>query len=261
MPFVKSGDCNIHYEVFGSGPAMVWHHGFSSCGKFWLQFVGELPGRHILVDARGHGYSDPSKEEVITAAAMAEDVLRILDAEGADRAVVLGHSMGGIVAQELTLRHPDRVRGLILAGTLPSAPMLGFKARLSANRILKYARFLAKPVVKAVIRITEPWLTLEQADMVMDEFYRCDFRTLWAIGRGLRRFDALDRLGQIKVPTLVLVGAGDKLTPPKVNEEIHRRIPGSEFVVLPESGHWVPLERPREFTGAIRKLLDRLTSP
>lgn len=257
MPFVKSGDCNIHYEVFGEGPPRVWLHGFTSCGKFWLDLAPKVPGRHILVDARGHGYSDPSREGTITAETMAVDVAEVLDAAGVDRAVVLGHSMGGMVAQEFALRYPERVQALLLVGTLPSMRMLGFKARFLGSRLI-LNRLVARSVARFFIRLFEPWLTPEQADMVVDHYQRSDFPTLRTIGRGLREFRALDRLDHVRCPARVIVGAGDRwLREP--SRELQRRIPGADLVVIPDSGHGMPVERPREFTEAIREFLSRLT--
>lgn len=257
MPFIRSGDCNVHYEVFGSGPPMLWLHGFTSCAKFWLDLAPQVPGRHVLVDARGHGYSDPSREAPITPETMAEDVVRVMDAAGVDRAVVLGHSMGGMIAQELALRHPERVAALLLVSTLPSVPMLGFKARILGSR-LAITRYHPRPVARFFVRFFEPWLTLDQADMVLDHFYRAHHPTLRTIGRGLLAFNALDRLDRVRCPVRVIVGAGDRyLLEP--SQELQRRIPGADRVVVPDSGHGMPIEKPQEFLQSVREFLEATT--
>ncbi len=258
MPFVKSGDCNIHYETFGEGPPMVWLHGFTSCGKFWLPFLPQFQVRSVVVDARGHGYSDPSREEAIPAEMMVEDVVRVMEHAGVERAVVLGHSMGGVVAQELALRHPGRVLGLVLASTLPSIQAIGWRAKFLGSRLV-LNRAVPRSLSRFVMRVAEPWLTREQAEETLDFLTRTDFTTLRAVGRGLRAFHATDRLGQIRCPALVIVGGRDRLTPVAGNEALHRAIPGSKFVVVPESGHGMPIERPREFAAAVQEFLKTVT--
>ena len=124
MPFAHHGDIAIHYEVEGSGPPLLLHHGLTGSGQRWRDegYVAALCDRFtvILPDVRGHGQSSkPHDPAAYDRFARAGDMLAVLAAEGIERAFVWGHSLGGLVGFTLGRYHPDRVHGLVLTGFNP----------------------------------------------------------------------------------------------------------------------------------------------
>lgn len=257
MPFIECDGGLVHYEEFGEGRPLVVLHGITSCIKYWWNFLEKLPPgiRAVAIDSRGHGYSDPSPRRLITVPMLADDVARVLDTVGVRRAVVMGLSMGGMIAQEFAHRYPQRVSGLVLVDTLPSLELLGWKARIIFPGVFSYLRFVFKPFARFLIRWIEPRLSRAQMETVLDHMYRADHRTLSAIWRGMKPWDSRPWLPEIRCPTLVIVGEEDRGTPPSIARAIHRRIPGSELATIPRAGHASTLERPVEFREALDRFL------
>jgi pimeloyl-ACP methyl ester carboxylesterase len=124
MPTARNGPIAIHYEVEGSGPPLLLHHGLTGSGGRWRDegYTTALRDRFTLLlpDVRGHGRSGkPHDPAAYDRFARAADVLAVLDAEGIERAVFWGHSLGGLVGFTLGRYHPDRLRGLVLTGFNP----------------------------------------------------------------------------------------------------------------------------------------------
>ena len=147
MPYANNAGVRIHYEVDGTGPALVLHHGFTQCLEDWSEcgYVAALRPRYqvILVDARGHGDSDkPHDEASYTLDRRTADVTTVLDALGLEKAHFWGYSMGGRIGFGMARYAPDRVDKLVIASNTPFASDMA--GALSSERIPN-ARFFSLP--------------------------------------------------------------------------------------------------------------------
>ena len=229
----------------------------------WAFQIPALAARYrvIAFDNRGAGQSD-APDVPYTIRGMAADALGLLDALGIRRAHVCGASMGGMIAQELTLCAPERVSTLQLHCTLARGDAYG---GLLVDSLL---RIREREDAAGWARALLPWLVSRRTVAEHPEFV-----TLWvqrAVDNpypttlvGLRRqaeavagHDTLDRLGLIALPTLVTTGAEDILVPPTFSREIHARIDGSDLLVIPDAGHIHFIEQADAFNAACLAFLD-----
>jgi|CXWL01.1.fsa_nt_gi pimeloyl-ACP methyl ester carboxylesterase len=267
MPTAHLNGIDINYEVHGEGTPLVLTHGYSASLEMWREQVGPLSSMYRLViyDTRGHGKTTAPVDMNTYGLATdyVADKLALMDHLGIERAYVGGLSMGGMIAQEFALQHPDRVKALLLFDTGPGmgtmrdpnqraqfdqmrnmmatlARTKGMGAIIDAMRSSPMAKAMgatgAEAVPDAVRRHVEG-----MREMSVDGY----------LGGAKAMQDwvgSLDRLGSITVPTLVLVGENDNLLEP--SREIHRRIAGSRFVLLKNSGHGTNMWRAEAFTAA-----------
>ena len=225
---------------------LVLIHGAGAVGQIWQNQLLAFP-RAVAPDLPGH----PAGTGFSTVPDMAAWVLGFIQQEGLERSVLGGYSVGGAVALEAALSAPDRFRGLLLIAT---------GARLRVRR--EFFDFLAGDYDAAVEELLRWWFSpgaspraVERARMALrvvspavvhDDFWAAD------------QFDALDRLGGMTLPTLVLCGEEDRLTPVKYSEYLHEQIAGSQLIVIPDAGHMVVLEQPRATNEAIASFLHTL---
>jgi pimeloyl-ACP methyl ester carboxylesterase len=235
----------------GAGPALVLVHGAGGAAELWEPQLRDLAGaaRVIAVDLPGHG--PLGGRGCPSVALYAGWLLRFLAVLDLAPVVLAGHSMGGAIAQTIALERPGALAGLVLVGTGARLRVLArilelLRQRPAAGRDvvreLSYAR--ATPaervaVADRVLRETAPLVTL-------GDFLACD------------RFDVMARLGTIAVPTLVLTGDEDRLTPPAYGRFLAGAIPGARLVDVPGAGHFPHLEQPGAVTAAIRDFLAAL---
>jgi pimeloyl-ACP methyl ester carboxylesterase len=266
MPMAPVRGRRLHFESHGDPPGtpllLVMGMGGSCQGWLPLQ-VPELSKtrRTLIYDHRGVGASeDPGGP--FTTGDLADDAAGLLDALGVERADVLGAFMGGMVAQELALRHPERVDRLVLVGTW---------ARPDAKRrlLLQHWGDLARADAPLLVTIRERLLwvlsdeTLEQQDLIdgMVDFFTRDGAPLASdlFARqcdACRDHDTRDRLARIRSRTLVVCGGQDQLTPPKLSRELASAIPGAHLVTVPSAGHVVMVEAAERFNRMVVQFLE-----
>lgn len=281
LPVRGADGVPLHVQVHGPGdatlPTVVLSHGWTCSIPVWSLVIYALRGemRVVAYDQRGHGASGVGARDTYGADLLADDLAAVLGAalRPGEKAVIAGHSMGGMTVLAAAPRAEirDRAAGVLLASTgyadlVPQArvaPGAGAFPRLAAaahRRLLTSSAPMA-PVTKlsaaALRRVTlgpdaSPSLTALNAAIISGS---CDRRVRAAWGRVLADLDLSDRVGHLDVPTHVLVGSADRLTPPPHAQRIAARLPHCTGVTtLPGVGHMSPLEAPEALTDAIRKL-------
>lgn len=259
MPHFRLPDGDLYYEASGAGPNLLLLAGVGTDLASWVFQTQGLAdaARVVAVDHRGVGRSTspglPSTE------AMADDAAALLQDLGP--AVVLGHSMGGFVAQHLALRHPDLVRGLVLACT--SAHLDAFAMTLlevwQAQKeaglprdtfargffpwVFSRAFFEDRLTVAAAVRlyVENPWP--QAPEDLARQVAAC------------RAHDTRNRLREIRVPTLVLAAEADAVAPPAQGRELAAGIAGARFTEFPGAGHAAMNEVPDAFNAEVREFL------
>lgn len=254
------GDIDLFVRLHGEGAPLLFIHGFPLSGEMWLPTVQRLaPGwRSIVPDLRGHGRSGVS--EAATIAGFADDLARLLDKLNERRpAIVVGLSMGGIIAFELFRRHRPRVRALVLCDTRVAAETPeGVAIREQA------AQAALRDGSAAVVEPMMPKLFGRAAGAELREHWRALMSAtppqgVAAAARALGgRVDSTATLAQIDVPTLVVYGEDDVLTPPEIGRQIHAGIKNSRLELIAGAGHLPPLEAPEAFAAALSSFLRTL---
>ncbi len=249
-----------HLRWGATGPWVVLLHGIGGGRGGWDSTGAALAGagcRALAVDLPGYGASPPVEPFDLTGFAAA--VLRLLDAVDAERAVLVGHSMGGMVAQELAARSPGRLQALVLVGTSPAFGRPDgdwqrefVRARCAPLDAGLGMAGLAAQLVPTLVAPGLPADRLAAAQALMagvpEHTYR---RTLAALVGFDRRAD----LARIAVPTLVVTGEHDRTAPPDVAQRMAARIAASACTIVAGAGHLLPLERPEAFNRVLLAFL------
>lgn len=263
MPTFRSCGFEIYYETHGGGdgvPLLLIMGMGGTCQGWLVLHVPELSKErtNIIFDNRGAGRSqDPGTP--FTTREMAEDSVALLDELGLERAHVLGGFLGGMVAQEIALSHPERVQSLILAGSF---------ARADAKRrlLLELWQGMVEHELPAEFRIKNRlcWTlcdaTLEQEDLVegmwrfyLEEDAALEDRVFLRQAAACLEHDTSQKLGEIRAPTLIVYGEQDMLTPEHLQRELAEGIPGARLVQIPGAGHLVAAEMAPRFNGLVAR--------
>jgi 3-oxoadipate enol-lactonase len=263
MPEVIVNGVRLHYDEAGDGPeTIVFSHSYLLDGRHFAPQLDALSARYrcVAYDHRGHGRSEAARSGYEMEGLYA-DGLGVIEALGLAPCHWVGLSTGGFVGLRLALRRPDLLRGLVLMDTSadpePRANRLRYRAMLLLLQTFGYW-----PLVGAVERILYgPRFRRDPARRDERQRWRAritahDIPAMVRFGRGIFARDGLrERLGEITVPTLVVVGEHDKATPPATARRIADGIPGARLVVIPEAGHLTTLEAPDEVNRALEEFL------
>ena len=267
MPEIVQGNRRIYYESHGEGYPLVMIRGLGSNADHWYAQVPDLSGHYrvITFDNRGIARStDPGGP--FTIPDMAEDTIRLMNALRIEQAHVLGLSLGGMIAQEMAIRHPERIKGLILVVTLCGGPHQVVAEDAVREKLLRMvfegsadARIKAIEVFFAPRTINER-LQIVQAYAEVSMKHPAGLEILQRQYEAVARHDTYDRLDRIKAQTLVLTGEEDMLIPPGNSEILAERIPGAELRVIPGGGHQIMIEQPQACNRAIVAFLQKVDS-
>jgi len=250
----------IHYHAAGrpaapTGRRVLYVHGTGCNSQVWVPHMEAIADAHasVAIDLPGHGRSPGRGFRGV--GDYTYFVVELANALGWDRFVVVGHSLGGAVALLTALHHGERLDGLVLVDTgarLRVDPALLRGARDAAeagraaatDRSWGFASATPQSVVDAIQSLTvgtDPRVTY--SDWIADD-----------------TFDVMTWLKDIRVPTLVVCGAEDRLTPVKYHQFLAAQIPGARLTIIEGAGHWMFWERPDAFTRSVRAFLDSLPS-
>lgn len=265
MPFLVRQHQRIYYEVSGSGPTIVLGHSLLCSGEMWKAQVPRLSESHrvVNIDYRGHGRSsaverDPTLYDLLA------DSLGVLDELGVETAVWAGLSTGGMVALRAALTARDRVEAIVVADASASAEPL--YPRFKYRALALGAQLVGmRPLLPAVAPIMFGPATLEENPGLVEEWkpqalameMRSVVRLLEAV---MTRDSLLDRLPEIDVPTLIVVGQDDRAQPLARSRQMVAAIPGAELAVIPRAGHLSAMEQPEAFNRALSGFLDSMRS-
>jgi 3-oxoadipate enol-lactonase len=247
MPQIKAGNININYDIFGDGEPLLLIMGFGMSGAGWIPSLPFFDGfKCIYFDNRGTGLTD-KPEGAYTVEDMADDASNLLRALGIAKAKVFGVSMGGMIAQELTLRHPEQVTRVVLGCTMAGGPT----AKVASPEILE------KLMAGSKIMATDPdkGFDLLLPALMPPEFIaeHPEIKSMMVAGAkmfpptppetadramaGIALFNAYDRLPQIKCPVMIVHGEKDVLVLPENAALIKSKIPQAEMYIIPGAGH------------------------
>jgi pimeloyl-ACP methyl ester carboxylesterase len=266
MATVSCNGIDLHYADTGTGPPLVFLNGLAGDHLYWMGQVRAFSGRRshvfrcLALDNRDAGRSSYATAPY-SVCDLAADVAALLERLELPSAHVVGLSLGGMIAQELALRHPDRVTSLFLIGTLARVDTW-FNAMLDAFSLIRRQVADSCAFFEAVL----PWL-------VSHRFFDLPGRVEWlrALFRqnphpqridgffrqfdAIRQHDTLERLSAIRCPVLVTVGEDDLIAPPRYARQIAERLPQARLEILPGVGHAPPIEAPRPFNQLLGDFL------
>jgi pimeloyl-ACP methyl ester carboxylesterase len=265
MPIIETSGARLSYTRVGEGPAVLFVQGVGIVGEGWRPQVDALKSDFTCFsfDNRGIGGSTILGPHALSVEAMADDALAILEGERVERFHLVGHSLGGVIAQEIALRVPERVRSLALLCTFARGKqgarltwdilVAGLKTKIGTRAMRR----------KAFLELVMPdkhLAALSDIDAYATELaplFGHDLADSPAIATqqlsALGRYDALDRLSSLSVPTLVASAAHDRIALPEFGRELAAAIPGSRYVELEDAGHGVPIHRAEVVTDLLRE--------
>ena len=261
MPHITRNGVKVFYESFGKGATtLVFLHPWTTNHYIWAYQVNAFARDHrcLVVDHRGHGQSDkPDSGYGIDQ--MAADVVAILDDAKVDRAVLVGNSIGGMIAMQTAIEQPARVQGLLIlsSGTNMGAGTPPEVAEAMQKDWRGVFAALLESAVSAKSRAEKPEILA-----FMDGCFRNETNftegVFWAsLGdpNGVFGWNASDTLKNIKAPTLIIAGEEDGATPVAANQFLAERIPGAKIKVYKDVGHFCQLEKPADFNADLTGFL------
>ena len=263
MSAAYNGDVRLAYDVHGDGEPLVFVHGLGYDRFGW----GPMPEllahdfRVVVLDNRGVGDSDVP-DGPYAVAQMADDVVAVLDAAAIESAHVFGVSLGGYIAIELALSHPERVRRLVLCSTAPGGPR---SHPMPAAGLEAFGRFPTMEREAGLRLMVENSLgehgVRERPELAEEIFrYRLDRGPTLAGWQSQAyagaTFDAYDRVGAISAPTLVLHGTADNVVDPQNGELLSELVPGARLETIDDRGHLMMWEEGERIAELVREFLE-----
>ena len=256
----KTNGIEINYTIEGQGPWVVMSHSLACDRSMWDEQARMLTARYRVLrfDTRGHGGSD-APAGAYTLDMLSDDLLGLLDALSVEAPHFVGLSMGGMIGMTFALKHPKRLRSLVLCDTSSRIPPEA--GPIWEGRIKVAAEQGMEPLVEPTL---QRWVT--------ESFYKANKPMMARVGQMIRntrptgyigcckaipKINLTDRLGAVTCPVQIIVGDQDVGTPVAMSQAIHDAIPGSELVVIPSASHLSNLEQPAAFDKALAGFLDR----
>ena len=257
MPSANINGVQIAYRDEGRGRPLLLIHAFPLSGAMWERQIAALVGAYRLIvpDLRGFGAS-PAVSGTASLDQYADDLAGLLDQLGLEHVAVAGLSMGGYIAFALLRRHHERVDALVLADTRPQADTEdGRRAREENARLVEQQgpRALADQMLPKLLSSSAPEQLRAEVRRLIEGNARAGIAA--ALRAMAVRPDSTPLLASMAVPTLIVVGAEDTLTPPSDARAMHVAVAGSRLAELPGAGHHANQEAPEAFNPAVDDLL------
>jgi 3-oxoadipate enol-lactonase len=253
---IDIGDMRV--ELRGHGKPIVFCHGFTTTSAFWREQVEVFADEYqvVALNLPGHGVSGRPTDRPYTVDAFVGDLAMLFDELDLDPAVLVGLSMGGVVAQRFALDHARRLRGLVLVDTTAS----GLGEAVKADNVLAAIGRLG--VARASCDVVERSFGADASDSLVEFAKREVIQTPEFVARqaviSLNDTDLRDRLADIRMPTLLICGEEDRITPPEESRALAAGILGSTLVMIPGAAHFPMLERPAQFNAELRRFIESI---
>ena len=253
---------NLAYTDHGMGLPVIFLHAFPLNRNMWdgeiAALLSEQRYRLVSLDWRGFGESE-IPNEISTMDLFADDVAGLMDQLGIEQAVLCGLSMGGYAAFAFLRKYPQRLSALILADTKPQADTSEAQANRENVAQLAEAQGTGAIADLQLPRLLSDYTRQHHPEVEIRVRQMIEAATpqgIAAASRGMaRRLDSTDLLASIACPTLVIAGEQDILTPPDIAQDYAARIPGAQYVVIPQAGHLSNLEQPDMFVNTVSTFL------
>lgn len=258
-----NGRPGIAYGERGNGPPLIFLHGIGGNRHNWSEQVKTFSFGHraIAWDARGYGDSDdyqgPCRFEDFS-----DDLSRLMDHLKIDQAHLVGLSMGGRILMDFGVRHPSRIRSLVIAGSFPS-----FGRALTPAQQAEFMRLRREPLEQGrsfeelapqlVDSLVGPHASAEARQRMSESIAHLRVESYLKTLEATMGFDRTDVLANITAPTLLLYGEFDTLVTPEAGRAVQSALPHAEYRVIAEAGHLVNIERPKEFNAVVAEFLSR----
>ena len=267
MPIAKINNVDLNYEIAGQGKAIVCVHGYTGSSQDWADQITVLSPNHMVValDLRGHGKSAaPTREEDYTLPIMTDDVFKLMETLNIEKCCLMGHSLGGFIALQFALEHPDMLGALVLVGTsageLARAP--GFaELRQKLNELARTQGLEAAFEYDAAYnpqRIEAFRRHPEQREITRKKVLATSvdgYVYIW--GAISKRQPVTSRLSEIKVPTIIFWGEEDAVMEDG-SQTLKKGIANSELVTVKNVGHSPHFEAPDVFNEKLLEFLKRV---
>lgn len=268
---LKRNGVELHHELSGAGAPVLFIQGVGVTGEGWREQTRALSDccETLLFDNRGIGRSVPCRGEV-TIEAMAADALALMDVAGWKSAHIVGHSMGGVIAQQLALDCPGRVRSLSLLCTFargkdaarltPWVLWMTLRTRLGTRRTRRRA-FLEMLIPKADLLNADLDELATRVGALVGRDLADQPPILMKQLRAMARHDCISRLGELAgIPTLVVSGAHDRIAPPGFGRKLAAAISGAQFEEMPDASHGLIVHRPDRINARLRDFIETVES-
>jgi len=258
---VKTNGIETNYVIEGDGPWLTMSHSLASNLTMWDAQAKLLSGKFKVLryDTRGHGGSS-APPGPYTLDQLADDAKALFDALGIRQTHWVGLSMGGMIGETFALKHPGFFQSMVLADTTARRPpnaeqMWGERVQIAQTKGMD-------ALVEGTLGrwFTEPYRQSRKDVMERIGHHIRSTPVPGFVGccQAIAKVDVLDRLHEIKCPTLVIVGEEDHGTPPEMARAIHANLSGSELVLIPSAAHFSNVEQEQVFNDAMTSFLDRV---
>lgn len=261
MPFVQVDDLTIHYEIEGKGKPLIILHGMGNNSQSWKKQLKGLSEKYTVIawDAPGYGLSSDPKEELKEFKDFADVLKGFIEKLGYESVILLGHSMGSAIALDFCYRFPNVVEALIISDATRGSAALSQEEneRKLQNRLNNMETLTPKEIaklrVKSLLSPAPNPEVVKEVEKIYSQIRPMGFRS---VAYSLYHLNNMGILSSISVPTLVICGELDKVTPVKESQVFHERINDSKFVIIPGTGHLCYQEAPESFNAIVLEFVN-----
>ncbi len=262
---IKANGIKIYYELSGKkgAPWVVLSHSLASSLRMWELQMDALESffQVLRYDIRGHGRSEVT-EGAYSLDLLANDAIGLLDVLSIEKVNWVGLSMGGMIGQSIALNHPKRLQSLVLCDTMaifPEDSLPVWKERMESVKAkgmqAQLEATLERWFTPSFLRLNPPIL-----EVIRNEFLLTPVKGYLGCIEAICKLNFLERLSEIEIPTLIMVGEDDPGTPVSASEAMHQRIRNSKLIIIPSSRHLSNVEQPKIFNTNLIEFLKSIGS-